>query len=155
MSLSHRGVNVIPPSWCHYTIRGVNVMPLVVFISGVYVTSQFMVSLCLSFQYTYYVSRCSVNFHTPHIKCFVSLYCLLSVVLISSFVAFLHDDIHFVLYFFVHFLQRLCRYVTMWYNMIYLLTAIVLTPGGSSTVRIYTQIIHRTKLTTRTTEQHD
>jgi len=30
------------------------------------------------------------------------------------------------------------------YNMIYLLTAIGLTPGGSSTVHIYTQIIHRT-----------
>jgi len=28
--------------------------------------------------------------------------------------------------------------------MTYLLTAIVLTPGGSSTVRIYTQTIHRT-----------
>jgi len=35
------------------------------------------------------------------------------------------------------------------YNMIYLLTAIGLTPGGSSTVHIYTQIIHRTsQLTT-------
>jgi len=28
---------------------------------------------------------------------------------------------------------------------VYLLTAIVLTPGGSSTVHIYTQTIHRTK----------
>jgi len=28
--------------------------------------------------------------------------------------------------------------------LIYLLTAIVLSPGGSSTVHIYTQIIHRT-----------
>jgi uncharacterized integral membrane protein len=28
--------------------------------------------------------------------------------------------------------------------MIYLLTAIVLTPGGSSTVHIYTQTVHRT-----------
>jgi len=34
----------------------------------------------------------------------------------------------------------------------YLLTAIVLAPGGSSTVHIYTQTIHRTiQLTTRTT----
>ena len=33
--------------------------------------------------------------------------------------------------------------------MIYLLTAVVLTPGGSSTVHIYTQTIHRTtQLTT-------
>jgi len=30
------------------------------------------------------------------------------------------------------------------YDMIYLLTAIVLTPGGSSTVHIYTHTIHRT-----------
>ena len=33
--------------------------------------------------------------------------------------------------------------------MIYLLTAIVLTPGGSGTVHIYTQTVHRTtQLTT-------
>ena len=31
------------------------------------------------------------------------------------------------------------------YMYIYLLTAIGLTPGGSSTVHIYTQTIHRTK----------
>jgi hypothetical protein len=31
----------------------------------------------------------------------------------------------------------------IWYDMIYL-TAIVLPPDSSSTVRIYTQIIHRT-----------
>jgi hypothetical protein len=36
--------------------------------------------------------------------------------------------------------------------MIYLLTAIGLTPGGSSTVHIYTQTIHRT--TQITTKQH-
>jgi len=34
--------------------------------------------------------------------------------------------------------------------MIYLLTAIGLAPGGSSTVRIYTQTIHRTTLLTQT-----
>jgi uncharacterized integral membrane protein len=35
------------------------------------------------------------------------------------------------------------------YDMIYLLTAIGLTPGGSSTVHIYAQTIHRTtQLTT-------
>jgi len=32
----------------------------------------------------------------------------------------------------------------IWHDMIYLLTAIALTPGGSSTVHIYTQTIHRT-----------
>jgi uncharacterized integral membrane protein len=31
-----------------------------------------------------------------------------------------------------------------WYDMIYLLTAIGLSPSGSSTVHIYTQTIHRT-----------
>jgi len=36
--------------------------------------------------------------------------------------------------------------------MIYLLTAIGLTPGGSSTVHIYTQTVHRT--TQITAEQH-
>jgi len=38
------------------------------------------------------------------------------------------------------------------YGMIYLLTAIGLSPGGSSTVHIYTQTIHRT--TQITTEHH-
>jgi hypothetical protein len=41
----------------------------------------------------------------------------------------------------------------MIYGMIYLLTATGLTPGGSSTVHIYTQTVHRTtQLTTRTTQ---
>jgi hypothetical protein len=34
--------------------------------------------------------------------------------------------------------------------MIYLLTAIGLTPGGSSTVHIYTQTVHRTTQSTQT-----
>jgi len=34
--------------------------------------------------------------------------------------------------------------------MIYLLTAIGLTPGGSSTAHIYTQTVHRTTQLTRT-----
>jgi hypothetical protein len=38
--------------------------------------------------------------------------------------------------------QRLARFI--FYDMMYLLTAIGLTPGGSSTVHIYTQTIHRT-----------
>jgi len=42
-------------------------------------------------------------------------------------------------------------YVSMMMMMIYLSTAIVLTPGGSGTVYIYTQTIHRT---TQITEQH-
>jgi hypothetical protein len=33
----------------------------------------------------------------------------------------------------------------MYYDKIYLLTAIGLTPGGSSAVHIYTQTIHRTQ----------
>ena len=41
------------------------------------------------------------------------------------------------------------------YDMIYLLTAIGLTPGGSSTVHIYTQPIHRTTQNKQYTEQHN
>jgi hypothetical protein len=37
--------------------------------------------------------------------------------------------------------------------MIYLLTAIGLTPGGSSTVHIYTQTIHATQITTNMEDQ--
>ena len=38
-----------------------------------------------------------------------------------------------------------CGGISEGYDMIYLLTAIGLTPGGSSTVHIYTQTIHRTR----------
>ena len=41
----------------------------------------------------------------------------------------------------------------MIYDMIYLLTAIVLSPGGSSTVHIYTQAIHRTTQITTNVEE--
>ena len=37
---------------------------------------------------------------------------------------------------------------------VYLLTAIGLTPGGSSTVHIYTQTVHRTTQNKQYTEQH-
>jgi uncharacterized integral membrane protein len=40
------------------------------------------------------------------------------------------------------------------YDMIYLLTAIGLSPGGSSTVHIYTQTIHRTIQNNQYIEQH-
>ena len=40
------------------------------------------------------------------------------------------------------------------YDMIYLLTAIGLSPGGSSTVHIYTQTIHRTTQNKQYIEQH-
>ena len=50
--------------------------------------------------------------------------------------------------------QTARRYVTeeiiMIYYDIYLLTAIGLSPGGSSTVNIYTQTIHRTTQSTQT-----
>ena len=39
--------------------------------------------------------------------------------------------------------------------MIYVLTAIGLSPGGSSTVHIYTQTIHRTTQKKEYTEQHN
>jgi len=41
------------------------------------------------------------------------------------------------------------------YDMIYLLTAIGLTPGGSSTVHIYTQTINRTTQNKQYIEQHN
>ena len=41
------------------------------------------------------------------------------------------------------------------FKMIYLLTAIGLSPGGSSTVHIYTQTIHRTIQNKQYTEQHN
>jgi hypothetical protein len=34
--------------------------------------------------------------------------------------------------------------IMVWCDVIYLLTAIELPPGGSSTVHVYTQTIHRT-----------
>ena len=44
----------------------------------------------------------------------------------------------------------------IWYDMIYFLSAIGLPPGGSSTVHIYTQTIHRTTQSTQQyTEQHN
>jgi pyruvate/2-oxoacid:ferredoxin oxidoreductase beta subunit len=43
--------------------------------------------------------------------------------------------------------------VSVWYDMIYLLTAVGLTPGGSSIVHIYTQTVHRpTQNNNRTTQ---
>ena len=45
--------------------------------------------------------------------------------------------------------------VCIWYDiydMIYLLAAIGLSPGGSSTVHIYTQTVHRTQITTNLEE---
>jgi hypothetical protein len=41
------------------------------------------------------------------------------------------------------------------YDMIYLLTATGLSPGGSSTVHIYTQTIHRTTQNKQYIEQHN
>ena len=41
------------------------------------------------------------------------------------------------------------------YDMIYLLTAIGLSPGGSSTVHIYTQTIHRTTQLKQYIVQHN
>jgi len=41
------------------------------------------------------------------------------------------------------------------YDMIYLLTAIGLSTGGSSTVHIYTQTIHRTTQNKQYIEQHN
>ena len=45
--------------------------------------------------------------------------------------------------------------VGCYYDMIYLLTAIGLSPGGSSTVHIYTQTIHRTTQNKQYIEQYN
>jgi len=41
------------------------------------------------------------------------------------------------------------------YDMIYLLTAVGLTPGGSSAVHIYTQTVHRTTQNKQYIEEHN
>jgi hypothetical protein len=43
----------------------------------------------------------------------------------------------------------------IWYDMIYLFTAVGLSPGGSSTVHIYTQTVHRTIQNKQYIEQHN
>jgi hypothetical protein len=48
----------------------------------------------------------------------------------------------------------LCDGLITQFDMIYLLTAIGLLPGGSSTVHIYTQTIHRTIQNNQYIEQH-
>jgi len=40
--------------------------------------------------------------------------------------------------------MKIMKNLAVLYDMMYYLTAIGLTPGGSSTVHIYTQTIHRT-----------
>jgi hypothetical protein len=44
-------------------------------------------------------------------------------------------------------------YDIIWYDIIHLLIAIVLSPGGSSTVHIYTQTMHRTTQVTTDFEE--
>jgi hypothetical protein len=51
--------------------------------------------------------------------------------------------------------SQFLRHYTYIYDMIYLLTAIGLSPGGSSTVHIYTQTIHRTIQNNQYIEQHN
>ena len=53
------------------------------------------------------------------------------------------------------FRKIFCRWIVQWYDMIYLLTAIGLSPGGSSTVHIYKQTIHRTIQNKQYIEQHN
>jgi len=55
-----------------------------------------------------------------------------------------HDMIQYMIWY------DMIWYDTIWYDMKYMLTAIGLTPGGSSTVHIYTQTIHRTTQSTQT-----
>jgi hypothetical protein len=50
--------------------------------------------------------------------------------------------------------NHVCRPSVIWNNIIYLLISIGLSPGGSSTVHIYTQTIHRTTQNKQYIEQH-
>jgi len=47
------------------------------------------------------------------------------------------------------------RYFDIFYILIYLSTAIGLSPGGSSTVHIYTQTVHTTTQNKQYIEQHN
>ena len=49
----------------------------------------------------------------------------------------------------------LCVHHIIWYDMIHLLTAVGLSPGGSSTVHIYTQTINRTTQNQQYIDQHN
>ena len=55
----------------------------------------------------------------------------------------------FSLFLYIYIYEYIC------YDMIYLLTAIGFSPGGSSTVHIYTQKIHRTIRNKQYIEQHN
>jgi len=52
-------------------------------------------------------------------------------------------------------LNKYCRVRSQLFHLIYLLTAIGLSTGGSSTVHIYTQTIHRTTQNKQYIEQHN
>ena len=60
------------------------------------------------------------------------------------------------LHYYRHLLMNICIYMNecIYDDMIYL-TAIGLSPGGSSAVHIYTQIIHRTTQNKQYIEQHN
>jgi len=51
--------------------------------------------------------------------------------------------------------SHISEQLTTYYDMIYLLTAIGLTPGGSSAVHIYTQTVHRTTQNKQYIEEHN
>ena len=83
--------------------------------------------------------------------------CLIAVLCALRILVFLHELWHDlwkkeVLYLgtiFGFWKEQVLYLVTLydvwkWYDMIYLLTAIGLTPSGSSTVHIYVQTVHRT-----------
>jgi hypothetical protein len=51
-------------------------------------------------------------------------------------------------------MERRWNWLSLWHDVVYWLTAIGLKTGGSSTVHIYTQTIHRTKQNKQYIEQH-
>jgi hypothetical protein len=69
-----------------------------------------------------------------------------------------YDMIYYILWYVMiyYMIWYILCYDMKWYDIIYiLLTAIVLSPSGSSTVHIYTQTIHRTIQNKQYTEQHN
>jgi hypothetical protein len=63
----------------------------------------------------------------------------INVVTVVKMCAFVQIILSYICKVFASSLQKL-----IWYDMICLLTAVGLTPSGSSTVHIYTQTVHRT-----------
>ena len=66
-----------------------------------------------------------------------------------------YDMIWCMMWYMIWYIILYMIWFMVWYDIVYLLTAIGLSPGGSSTVHIYTQKIHRTTQNKQFIEQHN